>query len=69
MPGVIIVGGRKPKDLSEFNWINTILGNLKTSLGALIMRSISPNAELVTSAPSRRCGHYWASSGILATLS
>jgi len=30
---VIIAGGRKPKDLPEFNWINTVLGNLKTSLG------------------------------------
>ena len=29
----IIVGGRKPKDLPEFSWINTVLGNLKTSLG------------------------------------
>ncbi|RQW82215.1 MAG: IS1595 family transposase [Methylococcus sp.] len=29
----IIVGGRKPKDLPEFNWVNTILGNLKTSFG------------------------------------
>jgi len=28
-----IVGTRKPKDLPEFCWINTILGNLKTSLG------------------------------------
>lgn len=30
---VIIAGGRKPKELPEFNWINTVLGNLKTSLG------------------------------------
>jgi transposase-like protein len=30
---VIIAGGRKPKDLPEFSWINTVLGNLKTSLG------------------------------------
>lgn len=30
---VIIAGGRKPKDLPEFNWLNTVLGNLKTSLG------------------------------------
>ncbi len=30
---VIIAGGRKPKDLPEFCWINTALGNLKTSLG------------------------------------
>ncbi len=29
----IIAGGRKPKDLPEFNWINTVLGNLKTSFG------------------------------------
>jgi len=25
--------GRKPKDLPEFNWINMVLGNLKTSMG------------------------------------
>ena len=29
----IIVGGRKPQDLPKFNWVNTILGNLKTSFG------------------------------------
>lgn len=29
----IVAGGRKPKELLEFLWINTILGNLKTSLG------------------------------------
>jgi transposase-like protein len=29
----IIVGGRKPQELPEFNWVNTVLGNLKTSLG------------------------------------
>ena len=29
----IIVGARKPKDLPEFSWVNTLLGNLKTSLG------------------------------------
>jgi len=27
-----VVGGRKPRDLPEFQWINTVLGNLKTSL-------------------------------------
>jgi transposase-like protein len=27
---VIVAGGRKPKDLPEFIWINIILGNLKT---------------------------------------
>ena len=27
-----VVAGRKPKDLPQFQWINTVLGNLKTSL-------------------------------------
>jgi hypothetical protein len=27
-----VVGGKKPKDLPAFKWINTVLGNLKTSL-------------------------------------
>jgi hypothetical protein len=27
----IVVGGRKPRDVPEFAWINTILGNLKTT--------------------------------------
>ena len=29
---VIVAGGRKPRDLSEFGWVNTVLGNLKTGL-------------------------------------
>ena len=29
----IVVGGRKPKDLPQFKWVNTVLGNLKTSFG------------------------------------
>ena len=28
----ITVAGRKPKELPEFQWVNTVLGNLKTSL-------------------------------------
>lgn len=27
-----VVAGRKPKDVPELLWINTVLGNLKTSL-------------------------------------
>jgi len=27
-----VVGSRKPKDLPMFHWVNTVLGNLKTSL-------------------------------------
>lgn len=29
----LVVGGRKPQEVPEFHWINTVLGNLKTSLG------------------------------------
>ncbi|TQN49646.1 hypothetical protein DLNHIDIE_03055 [Acidithiobacillus thiooxidans ATCC 19377] len=29
---VIFSGGRKPRDLPQFSWINTVLGNLKASL-------------------------------------
>ena len=39
----IIVGGRKLKDAPEFFWVNTILGNLKTSLAVLIMLLTSQN--------------------------
>ena len=28
----IVVGARKPKDLPDFHWVNTLLGNVKTSL-------------------------------------
>ena len=28
----VITGGRKPNELPEFNWVNTVLGNVKTSL-------------------------------------
>lgn len=27
-----VIAGRKPKDVPEFRWVNTLLGNLKTSL-------------------------------------
>ena len=27
-----VMAGRKPKEVPEFRWINTVLGNLKTSL-------------------------------------
>ena len=29
----VIVGTRKPEDVPEFSWVNTVLGNLKTSFG------------------------------------
>jgi len=28
----IVVGGRKPKDLPDFHWVNTVLGNVNPSL-------------------------------------
>ena len=30
---VVVAGGRKPAELPDFLWVNTILGNLKTTLG------------------------------------
>jgi len=45
----LIVGGRKPKDLPEFNWVNTILVNLKTrNTAVLTMPSTSPNTVPAT---------------------
>jgi len=29
---VIVAGGKKPRDLPDFKWVNTIIGNVKTSL-------------------------------------
>jgi hypothetical protein len=29
----VVVGGRKPRHLPQFKWVNTVVGNLKTSLG------------------------------------
>ena len=28
----VVVGNRKPRDLPDFLWVNTVLGNVKTSL-------------------------------------
>ena len=28
----VVVGARKPRDLPQFHWVNTVLGNLKTTL-------------------------------------
>jgi hypothetical protein len=27
----VVIGGKHPNDLAQFHWINTLLGNLKTS--------------------------------------
>ena len=29
---VDVIGKRKPRDLPQFKWVNTVLGNLKTML-------------------------------------
>ena len=42
----IVVGDRKPRDLPQFHWVNTILGNLKTSLhGAFHSLSWAKHAD------------------------
>ena len=41
-----VVGGRKPKELPMFHWVNTVLGNVKTSLsGAYHAFGFSKYAE------------------------
>jgi hypothetical protein len=54
---VMIAGGREPKDLPEFSGLNTVLGNLKTSLGD------------ASHAPYRCRHHYGPSSGSLVAIS
>jgi hypothetical protein len=44
-----MTGGRKPNNLPEFNRNNTVLSNLKTSLGGVYHAFDSPNTELATS--------------------
>ena len=38
-----MIAGRKPKELPEFRWINTVLGNLKTSLSGYYHSFDFPN--------------------------
>jgi hypothetical protein len=33
---VNVTGGKRPKDLTQFHWPNTIIGNLKTSLSGTL---------------------------------
>jgi hypothetical protein len=47
-----VVAGRKPKDVSELQWINTVLGNLKTSLSGATTASALESRQRNTSAPS-----------------
>lgn len=39
----IVVGARKPRDLPEFAWVNTVLGNLKTTLAGAFHAFKSPH--------------------------
>ena len=49
----IVAGGRKPSELPEFRWVNTVLGNVKTSLsGAYHAFDFSKYAL-----PLSRCNH------------
>src|SRR3546814_6468644 len=41
-----VMAGRKPRDVPEFKWINTVIGNLKTSLAGCYHRSEEHTSEL-----------------------
>jgi hypothetical protein len=64
-----VVGTLKPRDLPEFKWINTVLGNLKTSLaGALHSFNYRKYAEPYLSAFAYRFNHRFNLRGLVARL-
>ncbi len=65
----IVVGQRKPRELPQFTWVNTILGNLKTSLhGAYHSLGWDRHADTYLAAFSYRFNHRFDLRGLLARL-
>jgi len=64
-----VVGALKPRDLPEFKWINTVLGNLKTSLaGAFHSLNYRKYADAYLSAFAYRFNHRFDLRGLVAKL-
>jgi transposase-like protein len=64
-----VVGALKPRDLPEFQWINTVLGNLKTSLaGALHAFNYRKYADSYLSAFAYRFNHRFNLRGLVVQL-
>ena len=64
-----MVGALKPKDLPEFKWINTVLGNLKTTLsGAFHALKYRKYGQTYLAAFAYRFNRRFDLRGLLATL-
>ena len=63
------VGTLKPKDLPEFKWINTVLGNLKTTLsGAFHALKYRKYGQTYLAAFAYRFNRRFDLRGLVATL-
>ena len=66
---VQIVGQRKPRDLPQFKWVNTVLGNLKTMLsGAYKAFAYAKYAERYLGAFAYRFNRRFDLAGLVARL-
>ena len=64
-----VVGTRKPRDLPQFKWVNTILGNLKTSLhGAFHSLAWAKHADTYLAAFTYRFNRRFDLRDLLARL-
>jgi hypothetical protein len=64
-----VVGALKPRDLPEFKWINTVLGNLKTMMsGAFKALKYCKYAQTYIGAFTYRFNHRFALREMIATL-
>ena len=64
-----VVGALKPRDLPEFKWINTVLGNLKTMMsGAFKALKYRKYAQTYLGAFAYRFNHRFDLRNMIATL-
>jgi hypothetical protein len=64
-----VVGALKPRDLPEFKWVNTMLGNLKTTLaGAFNPLKFRKYAQTYLAAFAYRFNHRFDLRSLVATL-
>ena len=65
----IVVGDRKPRDLPQFRWVNTVLGNLKTAIsGAYKAFKFAKYAHSYLGAFSYRFNHRFDLHGLVLAL-
>jgi hypothetical protein len=65
----VVVGGRKPRDMTQFLWVNTVLGNLETTLaGACLSLKYSKYAAHYLAAFAYRFNRRFDLRGLVARL-